>query len=40
MLNKIKYPYRMNWRNYKLFCYRNGLAEGDYNNLKKYIERR
>lgn len=26
------------FQGYKLFCYRNGLAEGQYNNFKMYME--
>lgn len=30
----------INWHLYKLYCYRNGLSEGQYINLKNYIETR
>lgn len=26
------------WKLYYLFCYRNGLAEGNYKNFKKFME--
>ena len=26
------------WISYKLFCYRNGLAEGQYKNFKYFME--
>jgi hypothetical protein len=28
------------FQGYRLFCYRNGLAEGQYKNFKKYMEGR
>ena len=28
----------INWLMYKQYCWRNGLAEGQFKNLKKFIE--
>nr|DAU33662.1 MAG TPA: hypothetical protein [Caudoviricetes sp.] len=33
---KVNYEYQ--WRMYRLYCHKNGLAEGNYNNFKKWIE--
>lgn len=35
---KIKILQGINWTNYKLFCYKYGLAEGNFKNLKKWVE--
>lgn len=39
MITKVSYPQRINWINYKNYCYRNGLCEGNFNNLKLFMER-
>ena len=33
---KPKYEYQ--WSMYRLYCHLNGLAEGNYNNFKKWVE--
>lgn len=30
----------INWLMYKQYCWRNGLAEGQFKNLKTFIEER
>lgn len=37
---KPKPLFNMQWRMYRLYCSRNGLAEGDYKNFKNWIEGR
>ena len=39
-LENIKMPYRQNWIFYKQFCYRNGLAEGNYKNFYKFLNQK
>lgn len=34
-----KMKYRSQWIGYKLFCYSNGLAEGNIKTLEKFIEK-
>ncbi|MEG1009915.1 MAG: hypothetical protein RSF67_08940 [Clostridia bacterium] len=35
---KVSNIYSYNWYLYKLYCYRNGLTEGQFKNFKKYME--
>lgn len=30
--------FNMQWRMYRIYCHRNGLSEGNYNNFKKWVE--
>lgn len=35
---EIKTLQGINWTNYNLYCYRNGLNNGNFKNLKRWIE--
>lgn len=34
-----KLTHKCQWIGYKLFCYNNGLAEGNIKTLEKFIEK-
>lgn len=38
MTIKVRILQGINWTNYNLYCYKNGLANGDFKNLKSFIE--
>lgn len=35
---KPKPLFAMQWNMYRLYCHKNGLAEGSYKNFKKWVE--
>ena len=37
---KMKMPFRQNWLNYNLHCYKTGLNPGKYKNFKNWVEKR
>lgn len=37
---KLKTLQGINWRNYRNYCEKNGLADGDFKIFKKYMEER
>ena len=39
-LLKMKMPFRQNWLNYNLHCYKTGLNPGKYKNFKNWVEKR
>ena len=36
---KMKMPFRQNWLNYNLYCYKTGLNPCDYKIFKNWIEK-
>lgn len=40
MLIKVKTLQGINWLNYRYYCERNGLADGNFKNFKKYMNER
>lgn len=35
---KVKILQGLNWQGYNLYCHRNGLSNGNFKNLRKYMK--